>query len=103
MPMTVPTKPPALSVLLPREQVSLYENRTLATFPQLTVRSLMSGTFVSGVEDYLTDHLVGRNQMLEAYARSSIAIRPSIERRPPSFFSTTTDSRPLTTVMPNAR
>ena len=61
--------PPALSVLLPRERVSLYENRTLAAFPQLTARSLMSGSFVSGVEDYLTDHLVGRNQMLEAYVR----------------------------------
>lgn len=60
---------PAASVVLPREHVSIYENRTLATFPALSAKTLFDGSFVSGVETYLTDHLAGRNAMLEAYVR----------------------------------
>ena len=60
---------PVLSVLLPREHRSDYENRTLATFPQFSVQTLFDGSFAAGVEDYLTDHIAGRNKMLEAYVR----------------------------------
>ncbi len=60
---------PIVSVLLPRESMSAYENRELAVFPQLSVQSLFDGSFVEGVEDYLTDHIAGRNKMLEAYVR----------------------------------
>ncbi|MBR3867127.1 MAG: hypothetical protein IKM54_04975, partial [Butyricicoccus sp.] len=60
---------PIASVLLPREHKSDYENRTLATFPHLSVQTLFNGSFVAGVEDYLTDHIAGRNRMLEAYVK----------------------------------
>ena len=49
---------PVISALLPREHKSDYENRTLATFPTLSVKTLFNGSFVAGVEDYLTDFTI---------------------------------------------
>lgn len=60
---------PIASALLPREHTSDYENRTLATFPHLSVQTLFDGSFAAGVEDYLTDHIAGRNRVLETYVR----------------------------------
>ncbi len=60
---------PVLSAALPREAVSAYENRELATFPVFSAKSLFDGSFVAGVEDYLIDHIAGREKMLEAYVR----------------------------------
>lgn len=60
---------PVASILLPRDRISAYENRELAAFPDLSLQTIFDGSFVAGVEDYLTDHIAGRNLMLEAYVR----------------------------------
>ena len=41
------------------------ENRYLARMPKLTWDNFIDGTFQSGLEEYLSDHLVFRKQFLE--------------------------------------
>lgn len=47
-------------------QVSFYENRSLAAFPELTAATVWDGSFFTRLEDYLLDHLMGRNKMIQA-------------------------------------
>ena len=55
---------PLVSVLGPRENTSFYENRTLAAFPAFSRASLLDGSFFSGAEDYISDHIAFRIPLL---------------------------------------
>jgi len=48
------------TVLRPKETISETENRTLASFPEVSADSLIDGTFMDGVETYAADHFLGR-------------------------------------------
>ena len=54
-----------LTALLPKETGSFYENRSLATFPDLTAESLRSGDFFDDLETYLTDHVPLRSYLMK--------------------------------------
>ncbi|MBQ8954744.1 MAG: hypothetical protein IJ048_11575, partial [Clostridia bacterium] len=47
-----------------QERQSLMENRMLAGFPSLSWRSVLSGGFMTGFEDYLSDNFFGRQQLV---------------------------------------
>ncbi len=54
-----------LALLAPREsRLSQAENRMLSGFPELTVETLQSGAFFSGIEDYLSDGFFGRDGVI---------------------------------------
>ncbi len=46
------------------------ENRSLATFPTLTLENLFSGTFDDDFEDWFSDHFVARDSWIQVKARS---------------------------------
>lgn len=56
----------AITVLKPKQDVSFYENRALATVPVLTRTSLLDGSWFSGWETYLKDHAAGREILLKS-------------------------------------
>lgn len=51
----------AVSLLLPKEEFSQLENRYLQKPPRLTLQTLKSGEFMEDAEDYVSDHIVGRD------------------------------------------
>lgn len=50
-----------LHILQPVKEYSEIENRYLQKFPEFSVKSLLSGEYMSDVESYLNDHFFGRN------------------------------------------
>lgn len=50
-----------ISTILPDQDFSQLENRNLSKPPKLTLQTLQSGAFMSDAEDYVSDHLVGRD------------------------------------------
>ena len=46
------------------EHPSLSENRMMAGFPALTAESVLSGDFMTGFEDYLSDNFFGRDELV---------------------------------------
>lgn len=55
---------PIWTALGPREAFSSYENRALAVRPPMTVENVLDGSFFSSMDDFLSDHLAWRNQLL---------------------------------------
>ncbi len=55
------TVPLALTLLSPKREFSEWENRNLATLPEVSSKSVFSGEFGQGFETYLTDHFVFRD------------------------------------------
>lgn len=54
----------------PREGTySEAENRTLASFPELSLTNIFGGDFDDEIEDYLLDHFPGRNMVISAVNR----------------------------------
>ena len=47
------------------EHASLTENRMLAGFPTLSARSVRDGSFMSGIEDYLSDNVPERDSLVD--------------------------------------
>ena len=60
---------PVLSVFGPRQSISLYENRTLASLEPLSMQTIFDGSFFSSMESALSDHIIGRDYWLRAYVR----------------------------------
>lgn len=58
-----------LFFLLPKNEFSLNEKRTLAKFPKITVKSVLNGSFESDFEEYLGDRFPFREKLaaLDAY------------------------------------
>lgn len=50
-----------LSLLLPKKEKSELENRYLAGAPELSVETLTGGQFMEDAEEYVSDHIVGRD------------------------------------------
>lgn len=48
-------------IILPKEQISVNEKRTLASLPNLSLNSVLKGKFEKDTEKYLTDHFPWRN------------------------------------------
>lgn len=53
-------------VLPPDERAVITENRNMAEFPALSAGSLNDGSFVRGIEDYLSDRTALRSYLIEA-------------------------------------
>ncbi len=58
---------PVLSIFGPRQHVSLYENRTLASLAPLNLTTLFDGSFFGSMEKALSDHIFRRDDWLRAY------------------------------------
>lgn len=54
-----------LTLLLPKETVSYYENRSLEEKPELTVEGIVDGSYFSGMERYILDHSAKRTELLK--------------------------------------
>ena len=52
--------PLVLTLVLPKSEFSEWENRPLATFPEVSVDSVLSGEFGKDFETYLADYMVWR-------------------------------------------
>ena len=59
-----------VSLLLPDKDFSPLENRYLQKPPKLTAENLSSGKFMEEAEDYVSDHIVGRDFWVAAKAWS---------------------------------
>lgn len=55
-----------LFFLLPKKEVSEAEQRKLASFPPLTLQTLWSGDFTSGLNIYYSDNFVMRDELVKA-------------------------------------
>lgn len=58
---------PVLMLLTENDSVSWYENRSLATAPELTAESVLNGDYFDGWDDYFSDHMVGRDTLCKFY------------------------------------
>lgn len=65
---------PIASLLSPYQTVSIEENRTLASFPEVTADSIVSKNFMSGFSDFISDHIVLRDQWIVLKEKISTAI-----------------------------
>jgi hypothetical protein len=52
------------TLCLPKKTYSELENRYLADEPEFTLRSLLSGTFMTDTDTYLSDHVVGKDALI---------------------------------------
>ncbi len=69
---------PALSIAMPKEITSFYENRILETKPELSIQSLANGDYFAGWDSYFSDHIVGRTTLLKLYSGIQLAL-PRVE------------------------
>ena len=69
---------PLVSVLGPRENTSFYENRTLAAFPAFSRAALLDGSFFSGAEDYISDHIAFRIPLLRLNVRKELVLHDPV-------------------------
>lgn len=78
----------ALTVTLvrPKSGWSYYENRNLARLAELSVETVLDGTFPASVEPVLQDHAAGRNTLMElsAWADLHLFHRPVVNEVVPS-------------------
>jgi hypothetical protein len=49
-----------INIAWPNQEFSQAENRSLAAFPQYSLRRLLDGDFMNDMNDYLNDHFIGR-------------------------------------------
>ena len=76
----------AVTLLRPKTGWSYYENRNLARPAELTVETVLDGTFPASVEPVLQDHAAGRNTLLKlsAWADLHLFHRPVVNEVVPS-------------------
>ena len=58
---------PIVTLLDERETISSVENRKLAEVPVYTRDSFLDGSYLNKWETYFSDHIKGRNVMIEGY------------------------------------
>lgn len=54
--------------------ISNIENRTLAAKPELTKERLLNGNYFSGWEEYMSDHIISRDEMIKSYTLLNMKI-----------------------------
>lgn len=64
---------PMATFLLPKKSFSAEENRELAETPHPTMQNISDKSFMENAEAFLADHIVGRNQFVEARTRLELA------------------------------
>ncbi|NLY45311.1 MAG: hypothetical protein GX053_04895 [Tissierella sp.] len=64
----------SLNLIAPTKMFSEKENRYLKQFPNLSVKSIMSGEFTSNFESYVTDQFLGRDNWIGLKTLSQLAI-----------------------------
>ena len=69
---------PVLTLALPKQTVSYYENRALADTPVLSLQGLVHGQYFADWETWLSDHIAGRNTILRTHTRILRAL-PKVE------------------------
>ena len=55
-----------LTVVRPKAQYSFFENRNLASFPELKGETVLDGTYFKDLDTYIQDHAAGRETCLKA-------------------------------------
>lgn len=58
----------ALTLLLPKKEFSEVENRYLQASPTFSWKNVFSGTLMKDTEDYISDHIIGRDLWVQAKA-----------------------------------
>ena len=51
-----------INIITKDEKISLSERRKLQQFPELTIKSLLKGTFFKGFDTYTTDQFIKRDE-----------------------------------------
>ncbi len=51
-----------------KTEVSFYENRKLAQFPDIKISELINGNFSVKLIDFFSDQIAGRNKFMKIYA-----------------------------------
>lgn len=59
-----------LLLILPKKTFSENENRTLKNWPQMTFETIRTGSFMKGLEEYLSDHFPLRDQFMTIRTRT---------------------------------
>lgn len=69
-----------ITIIKPKESVSYYENRELASIPHYSYRGIVEGTYFSSWNDFLSDHSAGRKTLvkLNAYIDANLINRPVV-------------------------
>ena len=77
-------------LLLPDREFSEQENRSLRTFPELTLEKLASGRFAEEINDYFADQFPLRDPLVGVKGTASdlliIVVRSLLRLRKPSMF-----------------
>ncbi|NLP26959.1 MAG: hypothetical protein GX365_06385 [Clostridiales bacterium] len=72
--MTILLILPIMTLASKKGTFSDVENRNLATPPKPSIEHIKDKSFMNGVEDYLSDHFIGRTKWVEAKVRQEILI-----------------------------
>lgn len=63
-----------LNIISPSSSFSEIENRSLQTFPKLSIQTILNGQFSKAFETYSSDQFIFRNQWIEAKTRTEKAL-----------------------------
>lgn len=63
---------PIITVILPKKGFSETENRYLEEFPEFSLNSVFSRAYMKNLEDYITDHFVGRTSWISAKTKITL-------------------------------
>lgn len=55
---------PVITAFVPEKTFSQTENRTLESFPALSVKSVMDRKYMTGIDNYISDHFAGRDSWI---------------------------------------
>lgn len=70
---------PLITFLGEHRTTSYYEQRRLATAPARSAQSLWDGTYFSGIDVFLSDHLCGRDSLLKANTKLDLHLgKPNV-------------------------
>lgn len=53
-----------LNIILPKKDISEFENRKLASFPVFTFNGLLNGTFTKDLDNYFSDNFILRDKLI---------------------------------------
>lgn len=67
-----------LSFLNRRQQLSVYENRSLAAHPVFSLRSVWDGSYFRGWDDYFSDHIYHRDDRMREYQWLRLYLKRSV-------------------------